>query len=58
VLYERQEAGGEYMNSTAFKALDLNIQELEAMDVPDDWDERIKGITAGLALVGIAVAIT
>ncbi|WP_159705958.1 daptide-type RiPP [Arthrobacter sp. 18067] len=47
------------MNSiTALKALDLNIQELEAMDVPDDWDERIKGITAGLALVGIAVAIT
>ncbi|MEV7606774.1 daptide-type RiPP [Paenarthrobacter sp. NPDC089322] len=47
------------MNSSAApKLLDLNIQELEAMDVPDDWDERIKGISAGLALVGIAVAIT
>ncbi|GAA2853110.1 daptide-type RiPP [Paenarthrobacter ilicis] len=47
------------MNSNAaLKALDLRIQELEPMDVPDDWDERIKGITAGLALVGIAVGIT
>ncbi|MET3904385.1 daptide-type RiPP [Paenarthrobacter sp. YAF11_1] len=47
------------MNSTnALKSLDLHIQELEPMDVPDDWDERIKGISAGLALVGIAVAIT
>ncbi|MFW0772940.1 daptide-type RiPP [Paenarthrobacter nitroguajacolicus] len=45
-------------SSTTLQALDLNIQELEAMDVPDDWDERIKGITAGLALVGIAVSIT
>lgn len=44
--------------STALKPLDLSIQELEPMDVPDDWDERIKGISAGLALVGIAVAIT
>ncbi|MDR6639036.1 daptide-type RiPP [Paenarthrobacter nitroguajacolicus] len=44
--------------STAVKPLDLSIQELEPMDVPDDWDERIKGISAGLALVGIAVAIT
>ncbi|SDW75225.1 hypothetical protein SAMN04487917_105333 [Arthrobacter sp. yr096] len=47
------------MNSNiALKSLDLHIQELEPMDVPDDWDERIKGISAGLALVGIAVAIT
>ncbi|MET4539502.1 MULTISPECIES: daptide-type RiPP [Micrococcaceae] len=47
------------MNSTnTLKSLDLHIQELEPMDVPDDWDERIKGISAGLALVGIAVAIT
>lgn len=47
------------MNSTStLKSLDLHIQELEPMDVPDDWDERIKGISAGLALVGIAVAIT
>lgn len=47
------------MNSAnALKSLDLRIQELEPMDVPDDWDERIKGISAGLALVGIAVAIT
>ncbi|MGR0160221.1 daptide-type RiPP [Paenarthrobacter nitroguajacolicus] len=46
------------ISSTALKSLDLNIQELEPMDVPDDWDERIKGISAGLALVGIAVAIT
>ncbi|MEQ4567487.1 daptide-type RiPP [Paenarthrobacter sp. CAP02] len=45
-------------SSTALKPLDLSIQELEPMDVPDDWDERIKGISAGLALVGIAVAIT
>ncbi|MEJ1114222.1 daptide-type RiPP [Paenarthrobacter sp. CCNWLY172] len=47
------------MNSTnTLESLDLHIQELEPMDVPDDWDERIKGISAGLALVGIAVAIT
>ncbi|MGP0223290.1 MULTISPECIES: daptide-type RiPP [unclassified Paenarthrobacter] len=43
---------------TAPKTLDLHIQELEAMDVPDDWDERIKGISCGLALVTIAVTIT
>ncbi len=46
------------ISSTALKSLDLAVQELEPMDVPDDWDERIKGISAGLALVGIAVAIT
>ena len=58
-IYERQGRGGEHMNSTnTLKSLDLHIQELEPMDVPDDWDERIKGISAGLALVGIAVAIT
>lgn len=46
------------MISTVPKALDLNIQELESIDVPDDWSERIHGITVGLALVGIAVGIT
>ncbi|MFI2564134.1 hypothetical protein [Paenarthrobacter sp. NPDC018779] len=40
------------------KALDLNIQELESIDLPDDWTERIHGITVGLALVGIVVTIT
>jgi hypothetical protein len=46
------------ISSSALRSLDLTVQELEPMDVPDDWDERIKGISAGLALVGIAVAIT
>ncbi len=46
------------MISTAPKALDLGIQELECIDVPDDWSERIHGITVGLALVAIAVRIT
>lgn len=46
------------MISTVPKALDLNIQELESIDVPDDWSERIHGITVGLALVAIAVSIT
>ncbi|WP_347108489.1 daptide-type RiPP [Paenarthrobacter sp. S56] len=46
------------MSSAAPKGLDLNIQELESIDVPDDWSERIHGITVGLALVGIAVALT
>ncbi|WP_284975120.1 daptide-type RiPP [Arthrobacter sp. efr-133-TYG-104] len=45
-------------SSNALKALDLNIQELESLDIPDDWSERIHGITVGLALVGIAVSIT
>ncbi|WP_284978093.1 daptide-type RiPP [Arthrobacter sp. fls2-241-R2A-200] len=45
-------------SSTALKALDLHIQELESLDIPDDWSERIHGITVGLALVGIAVSIT
>jgi hypothetical protein len=38
--------------------LDLNVQELERIDLPDDWSERIHGITVGLALIGIAVSIT
>lgn len=47
------------MNSTvAPRLLDLEIQELESIEVPDDWSERIHGITVGLALVGIAVTIT
>ncbi|UKA62398.1 daptide-type RiPP [Arthrobacter sp. FW306-04-A] len=47
------------MNSTvAPRRLDLEIQELESIEVPDDWSERIHGITVGLALVGIAVTIT
>ncbi|MHC6222371.1 daptide-type RiPP [Arthrobacter sp. MMS24-S77] len=47
------------MNSTVVpRLLDLEIQELESIEVPDDWSERIHGITVGLALVGIAVAIT
>jgi hypothetical protein len=47
------------MNSTyAPRILDLNIQELESIEVPDAWSERIHGITVGLALVGIAVGIT
>lgn len=44
--------------SAALKPLNLEIQELETIDVPDDWSERIHGITVGLALVGIAVGIT
>lgn len=47
------------MNSSAApRLLDLQIQELESIDVPDDWSERIHGVTVGLALVGIAVSIT
>lgn len=47
------------MNSTvAPRLLDLEVQELESIEVPDDWSERIHGITVGLALVGIAVTIT
>ncbi|MCX2747740.1 hypothetical protein OOZ51_07905 [Arthrobacter sp. MI7-26] len=45
-------------NTIAPRLLDLEIQELESIDVPDDWSERIHGITVGLALVGIAVTIT
>lgn len=45
-------------NTVAPRLLDLEIQELESIEVPDDWSERIHGITVGLALVGIAVAIT
>lgn len=45
-------------SSVAPRLLDLEIQELESIDVPDDWSERIHGITVGLALVGIAVGIT
>lgn len=47
------------MNTTvAPRLLDLEIQELESIEVPDDWSERIHGVTVGLALVGIAVTIT
>jgi hypothetical protein len=47
------------MSSTpAPRTLDLNVQELERIDLPDDWSERIHGITVGLALIGIAVSIT
>jgi hypothetical protein len=47
------------MNSAvAPRLLNLEIQELESIEVPDDWNERIHGITVGLALVGIAVTIT
>lgn len=45
-------------SSVTLKPLNLEIQELESIDVPDDWSERIHGITVGLALVGIAVGIT
>ncbi|WAH95609.1 daptide-type RiPP [Arthrobacter sp. MMS18-M83] len=45
-------------NTVAPRLLDLEIQELESIEVPDDWSERIHGITVGLALVGIAVTIT
>ncbi|GAA4025048.1 MULTISPECIES: daptide-type RiPP [Arthrobacter] len=47
------------MNSSgAPRLLDLEIQELESIEVPDDWSERIHGITVGLSLVGLGVAIT
>ena len=45
-------------NMPAPRTLDLNVQELESLDVPDDWSERIHGVTVGFALIGIAVTIT
>jgi hypothetical protein len=46
------------MISTSHRPLDLGIQELEAIDVPDDWSERIHGITVGLAIITITIGIT
>lgn len=46
------------MISTAHRPLDLGIQELETIAVPDDWSERIHGITDGLAIITITVGIT
>lgn len=46
------------MISTAYRPLDLGIQELESIDVPDDWSERVHGITVGLALITITIGIT
>ncbi len=37
--------------------LDLGFVELDSMDAPDDWSERIHGIGTGLAIIGIAAGL-
>lgn len=39
-------------------ALNLQIDELEALDAPSDWSDFVNGTLTGLALVAIGIAIT
>lgn len=38
--------------------LELRIEELPEMDAPSEWSDFVHGMTTGLAIVAIGVAIT
>lgn len=49
------------MNTTeidTLAALDFNVEALESMDAPWNWDAFFGGVGLGLAIVGLALAAT
>lgn len=39
-------------------ALDLQIEELPAMDAPSEWTDFVNGVLTGIAIVTIGAAVT